>query len=394
MIVPKYMLTFKCIGGTCEDNCCIGWDVDIDKKTYLKYQKVQDPNMKRELKKYIHINKNCYDPIVDFAYASLDDTKRCQFLNSENLCMIHKYLGESYLSNVCTNFPRISNKIDGLIEQSATPSCPEISRKLVTEPNAMQLIQIEEIDVNELLTYKIKQIDKRFNDTLISKLKLIRDFTLRLISNGAFSIEENLRVVSYFIEECYLLEKNHNLKLLGQIISKYESYVDSKSSLLKFFKSREVKLKEHESFKVYTDYLLNQLEFIGASDSERYINLSHKSSKGNYDLGELNYNKMTKEIPHILKNYFANHIFRTLFPFSEGENIREALWLMLIRFGIIKRQIIGLLGLEEPFSLQSVAEYLQVVSKVIEHHKHFELSMTDQLRKQNGQTDVLVKTLL
>lgn len=394
MIVPKYMLTFKCIGGTCEDNCCIGWDVDIDKKTYLKYQKVQEPNMKRELKKYIHINNNCYDPIVDFAYASLDDTKRCQFLNSENLCMIHKYLGESYLSNVCTNFPRISNKIDGLIEQSATPSCPEIARKLVTESDAMQLIQIEEMNVNELLTYKIKQNDKRFNDTLISKLKLIRDFTLRLISNEAFSIEENLKVVSYFIEECYLLEKNHNLKSLSQIISKYESYLDTQTSLLTFFKSREVQLKEPKSFEGYTDYLLNHLEFIGASDSERYINLSLKSSKGKYALGEFNYNKMTKEFAYILKNYFANHVFRTLFPFSEGENIREALWLMLIRFGIIKRQLIGLLGVEEPFSLQSVAEYLQVVSKVIEHHKHFELSMAEQLRKHKGQTDVLVMTLL
>ena len=41
MIIPKYMTQFKCIGGACEDNCCIGWDVDIDKNTYLKYKNVR-----------------------------------------------------------------------------------------------------------------------------------------------------------------------------------------------------------------------------------------------------------------------------------------------------------------------------------------------------------------
>ena len=32
MISPKYVEKFKCIGGECEDNCCMGWDIDVDKK--------------------------------------------------------------------------------------------------------------------------------------------------------------------------------------------------------------------------------------------------------------------------------------------------------------------------------------------------------------------------
>ena len=30
MIYPEYVENFKCIGGECEDNCCIGWDIDVD----------------------------------------------------------------------------------------------------------------------------------------------------------------------------------------------------------------------------------------------------------------------------------------------------------------------------------------------------------------------------
>ena len=31
---PVYFEDFKCIGGKCEDSCCIGWNIDIDKVTF------------------------------------------------------------------------------------------------------------------------------------------------------------------------------------------------------------------------------------------------------------------------------------------------------------------------------------------------------------------------
>ena len=31
--LPHYFKEFKCIGGKCEDSCCIGWDIDIDERT-------------------------------------------------------------------------------------------------------------------------------------------------------------------------------------------------------------------------------------------------------------------------------------------------------------------------------------------------------------------------
>ena len=37
MFMPKYMLTFKCIGSECVDTCCAGWDINIDEDTYKKY---------------------------------------------------------------------------------------------------------------------------------------------------------------------------------------------------------------------------------------------------------------------------------------------------------------------------------------------------------------------
>ena len=37
IIKPKFWDAFQCIGGACTDNCCIGWEIDIDEelKTFL-----------------------------------------------------------------------------------------------------------------------------------------------------------------------------------------------------------------------------------------------------------------------------------------------------------------------------------------------------------------------
>ena len=35
--VPDYYENFRCIGSFCRDNCCIGWEIDIDSEALSKY---------------------------------------------------------------------------------------------------------------------------------------------------------------------------------------------------------------------------------------------------------------------------------------------------------------------------------------------------------------------
>jgi len=35
---PTYAGLFRCIGPVCEDTCCGGWDIPVDKITYQKYR--------------------------------------------------------------------------------------------------------------------------------------------------------------------------------------------------------------------------------------------------------------------------------------------------------------------------------------------------------------------
>jgi lysine-N-methylase len=56
-IVPGYMKYFNCIGSACEDSCCIGWNVDIDQQTYLKYKKIRDAELTPIFEKHLKRNR-------------------------------------------------------------------------------------------------------------------------------------------------------------------------------------------------------------------------------------------------------------------------------------------------------------------------------------------------
>ena len=36
--VPEYFTKFKCRADKCLDNCCVGWEIDIDQDTLQKYK--------------------------------------------------------------------------------------------------------------------------------------------------------------------------------------------------------------------------------------------------------------------------------------------------------------------------------------------------------------------
>src|SRR5665647_162081 len=111
--MASYLNEFKCIGGGCEDNCCIGWSVEIDKKTFLKYRNLKDVELKKIVNKYVYKNEDCYDSKVDYGLVELKKNKHCPFLNDKKLCRLQAKLGEKYLSNVCAGYPRLVNEVNG-----------------------------------------------------------------------------------------------------------------------------------------------------------------------------------------------------------------------------------------------------------------------------------------
>ena len=394
MIIPKYMTLFKCIGGACEDNCCIGWDVDIDKTTYLKYKNVSHPQMKRELEKYIHINEDVYDESVNYAFAVLNTHKECSFLNADRLCMIQKHLGESYLSNVCSNFPRMTHKIDAVVERSATPSCPEIARLLLLDPEAMTFVETPTPKALPLLTYKIKQKDPAFRNSLVSSLMPIRNACLSMVHGVNTSIEVDLKNIGILIDRLMKLERTHQLAQTQEVIDTFMSDLQ-RNTPLQAQPNHLYDDTQMASMMTFSEEIKEVLIASGISDSKRFVEFNEMTNTAVTENGIHKYEQFTSTHPYFLKNLFANHIFKGLFPFSEGDNPEEAYWLLLSRFALIKGDLIRLASNQEfAFELSEIVGYVQSFSKVIEHHKHFEDSVIKHFKKNHYKISSMIKRIL
>ena len=141
--IPDFYDSFHCIGGKCPDNCCIGWELDIDDDTYEYYRSVKGPFGDRLRANMSGAEKSSESESVSFR---LQVDGRCPFLNAENLCDICLELGPDALCRICTDYPRYSFEWGDAIEKSLTLSCPEAGRLLFLNDIP---VRFKEIPLNE-----------------------------------------------------------------------------------------------------------------------------------------------------------------------------------------------------------------------------------------------------
>ena len=138
---PRHYESFHCLGADCEDTCCNGWRVMIDRHTYDLYQNCSNPELKPSLTSLITINSSSTN---DDDYASITPNgTECPFL-SDGLCSVQQKLGEDYLSKLCATYPRVMNVVDGVLERSLEVSCPEAARLALLDPNPMEFDESQE----------------------------------------------------------------------------------------------------------------------------------------------------------------------------------------------------------------------------------------------------------
>ena len=122
--VPHYYRDFKCTADKCSDNCCIGWEIDIDDDTMEKYDSVTG-EFKNKIQSGISTSGT--------PHFILDKHERCPFLNSKNLCEIFINLGESSLCQICTDHPRYYEWFGNIKEGGVGVCCEEAARLILTD---------------------------------------------------------------------------------------------------------------------------------------------------------------------------------------------------------------------------------------------------------------------
>ena len=132
-IKPSFYDRFKCIASKCKDNCCIGWEIDVDDETLEKYNKLNTP-FGDEIRSKITVSldgSRCF---------ALVENERCPFLNENNLCRIIINSGEDALCEICKNHPRFFEWFPGVTECGLGLSCEEVCRILLSTDEPFSLV--------------------------------------------------------------------------------------------------------------------------------------------------------------------------------------------------------------------------------------------------------------
>ena len=101
----------------CKDNCCYGWEIDIDEGTMDYYR-----SLGGELGKEItsHIREGEENTMI------MREDGYCPFLNEKKLCDICIKMGEEALSEICTEFPRFTMEYEDVREKILSLACEEV----------------------------------------------------------------------------------------------------------------------------------------------------------------------------------------------------------------------------------------------------------------------------
>lgn len=382
MLVPEYMERFACIGSACEDTCCSGWTVTIDKPTYKQYRNTKD----KELTKLFdeHIKRNKTNP-SDSTYARflMKTDLSCPFLNEEKLCSIQLKLGEDYLSHTCKTYPRVTQTIDDILELSATLSCPEAARLALLNPDKMKFNRKEELlDIKPSTGFSPS--DPFFSDRLEKYFWELRVFTIQILQSREYKLWERLVILGSFyhaIQECI---ENKQLHEIPEYIEEYTKGVEKGA-----FDKELQDIPSNEQIQLT---LLAQLLSIKRNSSgfqKRFIEQYLAFYKGVCPTEDIDitteailtqyrtnfthyYAPFMEKHEYILENYLVNYIFKNLFPYDKDSNLFGSFMMLIIHYTLLRILLIGISGYyKDTFSADHVVKLISSFAKTVEHNNSF-----------------------
>lgn len=179
-VKPDFFDEFKCICGRCTDNCCIGWEIDIDDFTYEGYC-----NMNTDFSN--KIEENIIEAPDGSRCFKLGEGERCPFLNKDNLCDIIINCGEDAICDICREHPRFYEWFPGVTECGLGLSCEEVCRILLEKDGFFQLVEYNDGKKIELSAKE----DVVESDTYILTSALRLQF-FEILRDEDFSLEEKM----------------------------------------------------------------------------------------------------------------------------------------------------------------------------------------------------------
>jgi len=390
MIRPSYAEKFHCIGPACEDDCCTGWRVTVDKAAYERYQGLTESPLRPLFESKIALvpEGTKGQSIEAFAIIQMTPQGPCSFLSAERLCRIQIEHGSEALCNTCAIFPRTPRQIDGLPEGALSLSCPEAARLILLDPDLGK----PPSDCKQFYwDDKAKPAA-----SLRSYFWHIREFTIGLIRNRNYPLWQRIFLLGTFSRRLDALAH-------GELHRDFPAFLLDFSAAIAAGSLRASMDTIPADHNLQLDILISLINLrVGkAGIAPRLHKILHAFGQGighlpgaspqsqieRYIHAYQNYAApFFQKYPHFLENFLINEVHRTLFPFDNNLFVlgttpepARAFARLATHFALMKGLLIGVAGFhKEEFTPEIAIEAVQSAYRHFEHNAEF-LDLSHQL---------------
>lgn len=180
---PSYYPGFQCRAGSCQDSCCIGWEIPLDSETASHYRVMEGPLGDR-------IRESMQESEDQETSFRCGPDQRCPLLNPDGLCELICTLGEESLSEVCREHPRFHQWYPGFREDGLGLCCEEAARLLLSREEPLDFILTEEPEDSGR--------ELSFSPERARLLWAARKTGLRILQNRRYSVWDRLAMLVSF----------------------------------------------------------------------------------------------------------------------------------------------------------------------------------------------------
>ena len=370
---------FQCSGANCEDSCCSGWQVTVDRGTYEKYQKCSHPVLRPRLDQWVQIQPAA-KTAASFARIVLTESQ-CPFL-AEKLCSIQSELGEDHLGKTCATFPRIRNQVAGVIERSLDFSCPEAARLCLTDPAPATFHQTNAESDDMDAAENAQSVKPYFWE--------IRSAMLSVLQKRRFPVTKRLLLIGYICGKLDELAGGGDESGIPRALEGFGTAIDGG-----LFDAHLEACSANAADQLTTVLELMvariKLDFTPQRYREQYQELvdglqlkpglNIRDCAGRYvEAYRQHYLPFMTTHEHMLEHYLVHYAYRTLFPFgTQGhDDIADAEWqggaftrqymLVASYFASIRAMMIGLAARHGAgFGVDHAVRCIQGSARTLEH---------------------------
>lgn len=381
VIVPEYEPRFRCIGPACEDTCCHGWDLLVDRRSYEKYRSLPPGPLKSLVESSLVRIAEAEATEHQYAAFPLGPSRDCPMLTEGKLCGLQAACGESYLTRVCATFPRFIYSVNGIVQKPLMLACPEAARLVLLSKN--------------LLPRGRHARRARWDDESRERRPLrdyfwpIRALSVQLIRNRRYALWQRLCLLGIFCRRLDALSRGEDERGFPELLADFSAAVDSGKL--------SAPMERVAASPALQVEIVLQLLKIGAGSGKGSTRLRETLAMCDAGLGMGGgrsaadlveayqtarrdiYEPFFRARPHILENYLANEMFRWVFPFGEAffdpsasVDLQAVFGRLAIQFGLVQGVLTCVAAARGgAFCVEDVVRTVQVISRQTEHQRHF-----------------------